>query len=93
MDRTVTLHGIGAALFFKNMFPIANTAEEKARYISVMAGEEGDALDMCRITTEIDGLRQALNDYRAVVERMVADDELLKFSGRARRETRFPDEA
>lgn len=93
MDRTVTLHGIGAALFFKNMFPVANTAEEKARYISVMAGEEGDALDMSRITAEIEGLRQALNDYRAVVERMVADDELLKFSGRARRETRFPDEA
>jgi hypothetical protein len=93
MDRTVTLHGIGAALFFKNMFPVANTVEEKARYISVMAGEEGDALDMSRITAEIEGLRQSLNDYRIVVERMVTDDELLKFSERARRETRFPDEA
>lgn len=56
MDRAVILHGIGAALFFKNLFPVANTAEEKARYISVMAGEEGDALDMSRITAEIEGL-------------------------------------
>lgn len=93
LDRTVTLHGIGAALFFKNMFPVANTAEEKARYISVMAGEEGDALDMSRITAEIEGLRNALNDYRTVVERMVSDHELLKLSGRARQDTRFPDEA
>jgi hypothetical protein len=93
MDRTVTLHGIGAALYFKNMFPVANTVEEKARYISVMAGEEGDVLDMHRIKAEIEGLREALNEYRDVVERMVAEDELLKLSGRARRETMFPDEA
>lgn len=93
LDRTVTLHGIGAALYFKNMFPVADTAEEKARYISVMAGEEGDALNMPRITAEIESLREALNDYRAVVERMVSDQEILKFSERARRETRFPDEA
>lgn len=93
MDRTVTLHGIGAALFFKNMFPIANTSEEKAHYVSVMAGEKGDALNMSRITAEIEGLRKALSEYRAVVERMVADDELLRFSGRARKETMFPDDA
>lgn len=93
LDRTVTLHGIGAALFFKNMFPIENTAEEKARYISLMAGKEGDTLDMSRISTEIEELRQGLSDYRVVVERMVADDEILRLSERARRETWFPDEA
>jgi len=93
LDRTVTLHGIGAALFFKNMFPISDTAEEKARYISVMAGEEGNALNIPRITTELEGLRKALNDYRIVVERMVSDHEILKFSERARRETSFPDSA
>jgi len=93
MDRTITLHGIGSALFFKNMFPVANTNEEKARYISVMAGEEEDSLNMLRIGTEIESLRESLNQYRSVVERMVSSAELLQLSTRARQETQFPDEA
>jgi hypothetical protein len=93
MDRTVTLHGIGAALFFKNMFPVANTSEEKARYISTMAGEENDSLNMPRICAEIQSLRESLDQYRGVVERMVTDAELLQFSQRARQETEFPNEA
>lgn len=93
MDRAITLHGIGSALFFKNMFPVANTIEEKARYISLMAGEEGNSLDMSRICAEIESLRESLNQYRAVVERMVSNAELLQLSKRARQETQFPDEA
>ncbi|MBI1887716.1 MAG: hypothetical protein HYS19_04995 [Nitrosomonadales bacterium] len=93
MDRTVTLHGIGAALFFKNMFPVANTSEEKARYISTMAGEENDSLNMPRICAEIQSLRESLDQYRGVVERLVTDAELLQLSQRARRETEFPNEA
>lgn len=92
MDRAVTLHGIGAALFFKNMFPVANTAEEKAHYISVMAGEEEDSLNMPRICAEIESLRQSLDQYRGVVERLVSNAELLQLSQRARQETRFSDE-
>lgn len=93
MDRAVTLHGIGAALFFKNMFPVANTSEEKARYISTMAGEKDGSLNMPRICTEIQSLRESLDQYRGVVERIVTDAELLQLSQRARRETEFPNEA
>ncbi|MDP1681379.1 MAG: hypothetical protein Q8L39_06350 [Burkholderiales bacterium] len=93
MDRAVTLHGIGAALYFKSMFPVENTAEEKASYISVMAGEEEDSLNMPRIHAEIESLRESLDQYRCVVERMVTNPELLQLSQRARQETRFPDEA
>lgn len=93
MDRAVTLHGIGAALYFKNMFPVANTVEEKAHYISVMAGAEEDSLDMPRICAEIKSLRESLDEYRSVVERMVSNAELLQLSQRARQETQFPDEA
>ena len=91
MDRAVTLHGIGAALFFRNMFPIADTFAEKARYISIMAGEEGDSLNMGRIKKELTELREALDAYRAFVERMVSGDELLQLSKRARQDTRYPE--
>lgn len=93
MNRTVTLHGIGAALFFKNMLPIANTNEEKARYISVMAGERKNSLNMKRISVEIESFRQSLSEYRALVERMVTDAELLQLSKRARQETLLPIDA
>jgi len=91
MERTVTLHGIGAALYFKNLLPFANTNEEKAKYISLMAGEEGDSLNMPRIRSEIESLRVSLDQYRDVVERMVSNAELLQLSKRARQETLFPD--
>ena len=93
MDRTVTLHGIGAALFFKNAFPIADTHEEKAKYIALMAGEENDTLNMPRIEAEITALREALEQYRAIVERMVTNIELLRLSQRARQETQHAPEA
>ncbi|EMF7564980.1 hypothetical protein V4F78_004483 [Serratia marcescens] len=83
-DRTLSLHGIGAALFFRGIFPITNTAEEKARYVSLMAGQEGDVLNMPKITEEIEALKHALNDYRDVVERMVSNEELLRLSQQAR---------
>lgn len=93
MDRAVTLHGIGAALYFKNLFPIANTHVEKAKYIATMAGEEEDTLNVPRIRAEIASLREALEQYRNVVSRMVTDAELLRLSERARLETQFPPEA
>jgi len=93
IDRTVTLHGIGSALYFRAAFPTENTKEEKARYVAVMAGEKGDSLNMPRIREEITLLRESLNQYRIVVERLVSDAELLQLSQRARNETRFEEGA
>jgi hypothetical protein len=90
-DRLVTLHGIGAALLFRRMFPIANTDDERARYISIMAGEEGDILDIARINFEISALRESLNQYRLVVEQVVTGSELLQLSNQARQETSCTD--
>lgn len=89
MHRAITLHGIGAALYFKSTFPIADTHAEKAHYISVMVGEEEDALNMTRISAEIESLRESLGHYREIVERMVSNAELLQLSKRARKETQF----
>lgn len=93
MDRAVTLHGIGAALYFRAAFPINATNEEKAQYISVMAGEEDSSLNMPRIRKEISTLRESLDQYRLVVERLVSDAELLQLSDRARNETKFNEDA
>lgn len=93
MHRAVTLHGIGAALYFKAMFNIGDTHEEKAHYISVMAGEKEDALNMARISAELTSLRESLNHYRTIVERMVSNVELLQLSKRARKETQFASDA
>ena len=87
MDRAVTLHRIGAVLFFRNMFPQRESAEDKARVVSLMLGAEQDgALDVEQSAAEIAALRRALDEYRSVVERFVSNDELLLLSERARQD-------
>ena len=50
MDRAITLHGIGSTLFLRNMFPIQNTDEEKAKLVKLMAGVASDGvLDLDKI--------------------------------------------
>ncbi|NOS77967.1 MAG: hypothetical protein HOP35_08470 [Nitrospira sp.] len=88
MDRVQTLHGIGAELFLRVVFPIDETHEDKAGLICMMAGEEKNAfLNMKRILAEIRDLREALDDYRRVVERLVSNEELLSLSASARQQT------
>ena len=89
MDRAESLHGIGAALFFYNMFPVADTAEEKARYVALMVGEEGTSLDMERISNEIYTLREVLEGYRQLVLNMAGRDEVLALSDKAREITKM----
>ena len=85
MDRVVTLHGIGAGLFFRNIFPSQETNEEKAGLVALMAGAEEDGiLDLVKIGVEVAALRQSLDEYRAVVECVVTKEELLSLSSRAR---------
>lgn len=87
MQRVTSLHGIGAALFFRNMFPIANTNEERARYVAVMAGSKGDLLNMERVVSEISSLKSALDGYRAVIDKLISQEEILALSSVARRAT------
>jgi len=63
-NRATSLHGIGAALFFRGWSN--GTDEEKARYVSIMAGEEEDLLHMDKIHAEITALREAMEAYRLV---------------------------
>lgn len=88
MDRAVTLHGVGAGLFFRNIFPIQESDEEKASLVALMAGAERDGvLDLEKITAEVAALRESLDEYRAMVERLVTTEELLSLSRSARQKT------
>lgn len=88
MGRTVTLHGIGAALFFKNLFPIEDNEKEKAKYVLLLLGAKKDgSLDIEKAYSEINQLQQSLKAYREVLESLVLKEELLSLSDRARKET------
>ncbi|MBL7153202.1 MAG: hypothetical protein ISS79_05760 [Phycisphaerae bacterium] len=90
MDRTITLHRIGAALSLWNMFPRENTKEKKTRLVALMAGvDAGGLLDIDKITSELADLRKSLDEYRTLLERFVSDEELLSLSKRAREKTRI----
>ena len=91
LERANSLHGIGAALLFRTAFPIANSDEERARYVSIMAGSESDFLDMKIVQREISALRKSLDQYRNVVERLLSDEEITRLSDKARKDTLFQD--
>ena len=86
LDRAASLHGIGAAFFFRNMFPFQQeTPEDKARLVSLMLGAENNGvLNVEESAAEIAALRRSLDEYRAVVERFVSNEEILLHSENAR---------
>ena len=88
-DRVVNLQRIGASLFFYQAFPVAETPDEKAGYISVMAGSRNNHISLPRIKREVRALREGLDQYRQVVEKLVSHDEIVKLSEQARKATRF----
>ncbi|MBP7646570.1 MAG: hypothetical protein KA751_07425 [Comamonas sp.] len=87
--RATSLHGIGAALFFRAIFPIEKSDLDRARYIAVMAGENGDNLDMEKARDEISQLRDGLEIYRSVVMQLASADEVMSLSTEAQKRTDF----
>lgn len=88
IDRANSLHAIGAALFFKAMFPLDLSKEETAGYVSTMAGSTDDLLDVEKATAEIAELRESLDQYRVYIERIAAEDEIVELSRKARLDIR-----
>ena len=89
MNRTVTLHGIGASLFLRCMLPLEETEQQKAELIAFMAGEKGHkAINLGRIRAEVEDLRNALESYRQTVQQLASSAEILKLSAKARKSTR-----
>jgi hypothetical protein len=89
-NRATSLHGIGAQLFFRSMVSSSHSDEDKARYITVMAGEEGDFLHMEKIREEIAALRVAMEAYSQAIKELASTDEILRLSQQAKTNTRLP---
>lgn len=87
-ERATSLHGIGAALFFRGV--TIDSPEEQARYVSIMAGEEGDLLHMDKIEREVLALREALESYREALTTLATPDEIVRLTSEARSATTFP---
>lgn len=87
-NRANSLHGIGAALFFRGFG--RDTPEEQASYVSIMAGEEDDLLQMDKIRAEIVALCEAMESYRLVVNQLASSDEILRLTAEARVATTLP---
>ena len=84
LERADSLHGIGAALLFRFMFPIASSDEDRANYVSVMFGSTTELLDVGSIEEEIGALSTSLDDFRVVVHRLLSDEKITRFSDEAR---------
>ncbi len=88
-DRVTTLHEIGAALLFYSMFPLAESPEEKVRYIIVMSGSRRDTIPLPKVRREVKSLSEALEQYRQVIDRLITREELVSLSKNARKRTLF----
>jgi len=89
-DRVTTLYGIGAALLFYSMFPLAESHEEKAQYVIFMSGSSRrDTISMPRIKREIKSLSEALEQYREAINKLITSEEMVRLSKEARKKTRF----
>lgn len=86
-ERATSLQGIGAVLFFHAMFPGEKSDFDRARYIAVMAGEEGGSINMEKAEEEVSQLRASLVIYRSVVEKLASADEVISLSAEARKKT------
>jgi hypothetical protein len=86
-DSVQTLEQLGAQLFFRNMLGNNRDQQSTVDYVLTLGGSETDSLDLPRLRQEIDGLREALERYQAVANRLVGAKEMLKLSKKAREET------
>lgn len=90
MERHLTLHGIGSALFLRTMLPLQESDDAKARLVAMMAGEDSRGkFHMSKIRKEIGDLRRSLDEYHDVVKHLVTENEMLSLSAQARKATLF----
>ena len=88
MDRLVTLHGLGAGLFFRNVFPIEKTPETLASLVlQVLTKQEAGLIDKDEVGKELDALKASLDEFRAMINDAMSKEELLELSDVARKET------
>ena len=89
LSRTTSLHGIGAALYFRQIFKRANSVEDLVPYVILSIGSESEYLDIEKTKHEISELETSLSQFRSVVERLLSDDEITRLADEARKDTLY----
>jgi hypothetical protein len=89
-DQVTTLYGIGAALLFYSIFPLAESREEKAQYVVYMSGSSRrNTISIPRIKREVKSLSESLEQYREAINKLISSEEMVRLSKEARTNTLF----
>ena len=88
MDTVVTLHGIGAALFFRNVFSVDTSPESTATLVvEVLTKQESGVVDIQSILNELNSLKAGLDQFRELIDSVMDKKEIMALSAKARKET------
>lgn len=85
-ERASRLYQIGAATFFLQLFPTDDKDERTLDLISAMSGGRDGQFDLQTAEREINDFKLSLEEFRSIVQRLLRDEEILKFSDLARKE-------
>jgi len=88
MDRLVTLHGLGAGLFFRNVFPTDETPETTVSLVvQVLMKQDSDVINKKLVLDELNALKKGLDSFRTIIDSSMNKEEILLLSNKAREET------
>lgn len=90
MDRLVTLHGLGAGLFFRTVFPIEEPPEVMAALVvQVLTKQKGGVIDPEAVRDELARLKDGLGQFRAVIMTLIDKEGFHSLASEAREATLF----
>lgn len=90
MSRVANLHGQGAGLFFRNIFPINESPEDIAGLVvKTLSMEENGLLDETEVREELNSLKKGLDKFRDTIIKFIDKEEFYSISTEARAATRL----
>lgn len=87
MDRVKSLHGLGASLFFRTVFPDKETPEITASLVTDSLSMHTELFDKSKILNELYTFNSGINDFRDVINNFADKQEILALSQQAREQT------
>jgi len=88
MDRLVTLHGLGAGLFFRTMFPIEEPPEVTAGLVvQVLTKQKDGVIDPVAVRKELTQLKEGLDRFRSVIMDFIEKEGFQSLAKEAREST------
>ena len=90
MGRLVTLHELGAELFFRNVFPTDETPERTVSLVvQILMKQDSDVINKKLVFDELNALKKGLDSFRTIIDSSINKEEILLLSNKARKETKI----